>query len=114
MAASVDSVSAAGRKPETRTSPSDMAARIAARCEIDLSGGGVIVPARRDAGSNLTLATVGDHLGGIAELLDQLDGSLAAALARDPQRDRTRLHVRRGIQRHVDDVHPGLAEGERD
>ena len=91
-----------------RVSPSAIAATIAARWEIDLSGGGVSVPRSGPAGSKRASSLAGRRRPRPTwpRLADDLGGALGLARPGDPDRDRAGAHVGRRVERHVLDVDP--------
>ena len=73
----------------------DIARHSAARCESDLSGGAVTVPAQARRGPEEASRSCDLPRHRVAEGLDQRLGRAAARLARDPQLDRCRSRCRR-------------------
>ena len=115
-AASVERVSAESRKDEICEVPSAIAAKRAARWEIDLSGGGVSEPSSGPEGAK----RVGAHALDPAALAVWPSSRItstarAASLSPATQSEiAPRAHVGGGLERHVLDVHALAAKRQRD
>src|SRR5580704_2564916 len=98
-----------------RTGSEAIAPSSAARWEIDLSAGARSSPDSARAGSKRMFIGRPSCLhDGEAEVGDQLPSARGWALAADPQRDDPLAVVLGGREHHVEDVHAGAAERERD